>query len=63
MESSKWVYFFSKQNTDGSKDLKELLGGKGKPRGDVIFGAGGSSGFTITTRACLSWRKISFPQK
>ena len=28
-EKKKYVYFFSKELTDGSKDLKNLLGGKG----------------------------------
>ena len=58
MESSKWVYFFSKQNTDGSKDLKELLGGKGANLAEMSsLGLGVPPGFTITTRACLSFQE------
>ncbi len=50
---SKYVYFFSAQKTEGNKDLKELLGGKGANLAEMAsLGLPVPPGFTITTEAC-----------
>ena len=58
MESSKQVYFFSNKKTDGNKSLKELLGGKGANLAEMSsLNLGVPPGFTITTKACLSYQQ------
>ncbi|NHJ46183.1 MAG: pyruvate, phosphate dikinase [Asgard group archaeon] len=50
VEKNKFVYDFS----EGSKDLKNLLGGKGANLGEMSnLGLNVPQGFTITTEACL----------
>ncbi|MFW9894660.1 MAG: pyruvate, phosphate dikinase [Candidatus Thorarchaeota archaeon] len=49
-EKSKFIYDF----TEGNKDLKSLLGGKGANLGEMTnLGLNIPPGFTITTEACL----------
>jgi len=51
--SEKYVYFFSKEKTDGNKDLKELLGGKGANLAEMSsIGLPIPPGFTVTTEVC-----------
>jgi pyruvate,orthophosphate dikinase len=59
--ATKWVYEFS----EGSKDMRELLGGKGANVAEMtrILGAERvPAGFTITTEACVAYmRDEEFP--
>jgi pyruvate,orthophosphate dikinase len=59
--ADKWVYEFS----EGSKEMRELLGGKGANVAEMtrILGADRvPGGFTITTEACVAYmREGSFP--
>ena len=51
--SSKFVYFFSKDQSEGKKELKELLGGKGANLAEMCsLGLPIPPGFTITTEVC-----------
>ncbi len=51
--ASKYVYFFSKERTEGTKDMKELLGGKGAGLAEMSsIGLPVPAGFTITTEVC-----------
>jgi pyruvate,orthophosphate dikinase len=52
----KWVYDFA----EGSKDMRELLGGKGANVAEMtrVLGAGRvPAGFTITTEACVQYMR------
>src|SRR4029078_7431855 len=51
-----WVYDFS----EGSKDMRELLGGKGANVAEMTRVLGADrvpAGFTITTEACVAYMK------
>ena len=49
----KFVYFFSKKKSEGSKEMKELLGGKGAGLAEMTnIGLPVPAGFTITTEVC-----------
>ncbi len=49
----KFVYFFSKKLTEGSKEMKNLLGGKGSGLAEMAsIGLPVPAGFTITTEVC-----------
>jgi len=51
--SKKYVYFFSKNFTEGKKELKELLGGKGANLAEMSgLKLPIPPGFTITTEVC-----------
>lgn len=51
-ETNKYIYDF----TEGKKELKNLLGGKGANLGEMTnLGLNIPSGFTITTEACLEY--------
>jgi pyruvate,orthophosphate dikinase len=53
---SRWVYDFA----DGSKDMRELLGGKGANVAEMTRVLGADrvpSGFTITTEACVQYMR------
>ena len=55
---NQFTYFFSKENTDGNKDMKGLLGGKGANLAEMSsIGINVPPGFTISTEACLSFQK------
>src|SRR5659263_138985 len=59
--SIKYVYDFS----EGSKDMKNLLGGKGANLAEMTnLGIPVPDGFTITTEACISYGKLGnqFPE-
>ncbi len=64
--SAEYVYFFSKENTDGKKELKHLLGGKGANLAEMSsLGLPIPPGFTITTEVCDLYYKNnnSYPEK
>ncbi|MGB0453475.1 MAG: pyruvate, phosphate dikinase [Bacteriovoracaceae bacterium] len=55
---TKWVYLFSKDKTEGNKELKNLLGGKGANLAEMSsLGLAVPPGFTVTTDACLDYQK------
>src|ERR1044071_9829245 len=54
MPDDKWVYDFA----EGSKDMRELLGGKGANVAEMTRVLGADrvpAGFTITTEACVAY--------
>src|SRR5881227_1820668 len=54
--AEKWVYDFA----EGSKDMRELLGGKGANVAEMTRVLGADrvpAGFTITTEACVAYRE------
>src|SRR4051794_21593672 len=56
MGETQWVYDFS----DGSRDMRELLGGKGANVAEMTRVLGAErvpAGFTITTEACVAYMK------
>ena len=56
--SKKFVYFFSKDYTEGRKELKELLGGKGANLAEMCsLGLPIPPGFTLTTEVCDQFHK------
>jgi pyruvate,orthophosphate dikinase len=56
--TTKWVYLFSSENTDGNKDMKGLLGGKGANLAEMCaLKLNVPPGFTVTTEACLDYDK------
>lgn len=56
--SKKWVYSFNSKKTDGNKDMKSLLGGKGANLAEMSsLGLAVPPGFTVTTEACLDYGK------
>src|SRR5690348_13857667 len=53
---TRWVYDFA----DGSKDMRELLGGKGAGVAEMTRVLGADrvpAGFTITTEACVEYMR------
>ena len=56
--SKKWVYLFSGEKTEGNKDMKDLLGGKGANLAEMCsLKLNVPPGFTVTTEACLDYEK------
>lgn len=52
----KWVYRFSAKQTDGTREMKDLLGGKGANLAEMCsLGLSVPPGFTVTTEACLDY--------
>lgn len=52
----KWVYSFSKNKTEGSKEMKNLLGGKGANLAEMCsLHLPVPSGFTVSTEACIDY--------
>ncbi len=50
---AKYVYFFSKERTDGSAEMKEILGGKGANLAEMSkIGLPVPPGFTISAEVC-----------
>lgn len=55
---SKWVYSFSAEKTEGNKDQKDLLGGKGANLAEMCnLKLPVPPGFTVSTEACLEYYK------
>ena len=53
---SKRIYYFSKKRTEGNKDMRALLGGKGANLAEMAsIGLPVPSGFTITTTTCAEF--------
>jgi pyruvate,orthophosphate dikinase len=56
--TKKWVYLFSGEKTEGNKDMKDLLGGKGANLAEMCsLKLNVPPGFTVTTEACLDYEK------
>jgi pyruvate,orthophosphate dikinase len=56
--SHKWVYRFSASLTEGNKDMKALLGGKGANLAEMCaLKLPVPPGFTVSTEACLDFTK------
>ena len=56
--TKKWVYLFSAEKTEGNKDMKDLLGGKGANLAEMCsLKLAVPPGFTVTTEACLDYEK------
>ncbi len=56
--TTKWVYGFSAKKTDGNREMKPLLGGKGANLAEMSsLGLPVPPGFTVTTEACLDYDK------
>jgi len=66
----KFVYRFGKFNTDGNREMKHLLGGKGANLAEMsTIGIPVPPGFTISTEACkrtidnqMNWPEYLFEQ-
>jgi len=57
---TKWVYTFSAEKTDGNREMKAKLGGKGANLAEMSsLGLPVPPGFTVTTEACLDYVKSS----
>lgn len=55
-----WVYKFSAEQTDGNKDMKSLLGGKGANLAEMCsMKLSVPPGFTVSTEACLDFYKTN----
>ncbi|MBN1272776.1 MAG: pyruvate, phosphate dikinase [Candidatus Aminicenantes bacterium] len=51
--SQKYIYFFSQNETEGNRNMKDLLGGKGANLAEMAgIGAPVPPGFTISTEVC-----------
>jgi len=58
MKMAKFVYLFGDGRAEGSKDMKDLLGGKGANIAEMMnIGIPVPPGFTITTEACVYFFK------
>ena len=58
MTTKQWVYLFSSEKTEGNKDMKDLLGGKGANLAEMCsLKLSVPPGFTVTTQACLDYEK------
>lgn len=56
MTHPKWIYSFGAENTEGHRDLKDLLGGKGANLAEMCnLGVPVPPGFTISTEVCTSF--------
>src|SRR5262245_43467879 len=54
--SVKRVYFFGKSKTEGAKEMKQLLGGKGANLAEMTsIGLPVPPGFTVTTQTCADY--------
>nr|VFK37571.1 MAG: pyruvate, orthophosphate dikinase [Candidatus Kentron sp. TC]VFK51893.1 MAG: pyruvate, orthophosphate dikinase [Candidatus Kentron sp. TC] len=55
----KKIYYFGKTKSDGTKEMKELLGGKGANLAEMTsIGLPVPPGFTITTETCDEYNRI-----
>ncbi len=56
--SKKRVYYFGKTKSEGTKEMKELLGGKGANLAEMTsIGLPVPPGFTITTKTCAEYNE------
>ncbi len=57
-KSTQRVYYFGKTKAEGTRDMKELLGGKGANLAEMTsIGLPVPPGFTITTQTCADYNK------
>ncbi len=57
MAVKKWVYRFSAEQTEGNRNMKDLLGGKGANLAEMAsLGLRVPPGFTISTEACIDYQ-------
>ena len=57
-KQDKRIFYFGKTKSDGTKDMKELLGGKGANLAEMTsIGLPVPPGFTITTETCADYNK------
>jgi len=57
--TKKYVYFFGKDNAEGDKDMKDILGGKGANLAEMAgIGLPVPAGFTVSTEVCSSFAKL-----
>ena len=57
-KATKRVYFFGKEDTEGTREMKKLLGGKGANLAEMTsIGLPVPAGFTITTETCAEYDK------
>jgi pyruvate,orthophosphate dikinase len=57
--SKKRIYFFGRKQTEGTKDMKQLLGGKGANLAEMTsIGLPVPPGFTITTESCAEYNDV-----
>lgn len=58
MSKHKYIHFFGATRTDGNKDMKNLLGGKGANLAEMtMIGLPVPPGFTIDTKACSKFNE------
>ncbi len=58
-KTTKRVYYFGKTKTEGKKEMKELLGGKGANLAEMTsIGLPVPPGFTITTQTCADYYNV-----
>ena len=51
--ADKYVYFFGKNQVEGNKDMKDILGGKGANLAEMAgIGLPVPQGFTVSTEVC-----------
>ncbi len=59
MKMKKHVYFFGAGMTEGKKDMKEIIGGKGANLAEMaLLGVPVPPGFTITTETCAEYYEL-----
>jgi len=59
MKTPKRVHYFGKTKTEGSKEMKELLGGKGANLAEMTsIGLPVPPGFTIDTKSCADYNEM-----
>ena len=57
--SEKYVYFFGKDQAEGNKDMKDILGGKGANLAEMAgIGLPVPQGFTVSTEVCNIFAKL-----
>ncbi len=63
-EMSKWVYCFGGSNSDGSAEMRNLLGGKGANLAEMAsIGLPVPPGFTVTTEVCTQVTQLgAYPE-
>jgi pyruvate,orthophosphate dikinase len=57
--AKKHVYYFGKDKTEGDKNMKDILGGKGANLAEMAgIGLPVPPGFTVSTEVCNSFAKL-----
>ena len=59
MKTHKRVHYFGKTKSEGSKEMKDLLGGKGANLAEMTsIGLPVPPGFTIDTKTCADYNEL-----